>query len=549
MPLQEPKTLQAKLHSRILGCVVLVCGVLVLTTFSQKKPDPQTNPIIQKATQLLEQGNLIEAEALLQSHLIKTPNDARSRVLLGVVFDREDRLAEAESLYREVLKKSPNEISALANLGVLLVKTKRIDEAVKVLERVLQLQPNHQQAAYNLATIYSAQNKQNRALPLLKKLAGVRPDRTLPTTTDISLLVALTKVYAATGMTKEAVKIAELLEKKQAGDPRLLFTLGLIFSQANEYEKGKQLFEKVNAQMPNRFEVLYNLGIAYYNLNEFDQAQTVLRSAVDIDPTNAEVFYRLGLVASAKKEVENALGLWLKAVELRPEFHEANFLIAEELSKRQAYVGAQQFYEKAGSQELDNLLYQVRLCVTYIRIQQYENARAILDVQDKKRPDNLNITYLKGFLARAEGNYDEAIVAFEKVLRLTANNPDALANLGFLAGERGQYEKAEALLKQSIKEDPKIFSAHYDLGRLLLRLKRVDDALAILERGAELNKSDPGIRYQLFIAYSRTKQKAKADVNFAEFKRLEALTAKTGASATSRDNNEKIPDSVLVDKP
>ena len=65
----------------------------------------------------------------------------------------------------------------------------------------------------------------------------------------------------------------------------------------------------------------------------------------------------------------------------------------------------------------------------------------------------------------------------------------------------------------------------------------------------QLNKSDPGIRYQLFIAYSRTKQKVKADVNFAEFKRLEALTAKTGASATSRDNNEKIPDSVLVDKP
>ena len=97
-----------------------------------------------------------------------------------------------------------------------------------------------------------------------------------------------------------------------------------------------------------------------------------------------------------------------------------------------------------------------------------------MNKEDKKRPDNLNITYLKGFLARAEGNYDEAIVAFEKVLKLSPNNPDALANLGFFASERGQNEKAENFFHQAIKEDKNIFSAHYDLGRMLLRLKRVD---------------------------------------------------------------------------
>ncbi len=173
---------------------------------------------------------------------------------------------------------------------------------------------------------------------------------------------------------------------------------------------------------------------------------------------------------------------------MRPNFHEPNFLIAEELSKRQAYVGAQEFYEKAATQQPENLLYQVRLAVTFIRIQQYEKARLVLDREDKKRANNLNITYLKGFLARAEGNYDEAITAFEKVLKLSPNNPDGLANLGFLAYERGQNEKAETLLRQAIKEDKNIFTAHYDLGRLLIRLKRIDEALPILEKGAELNK-------------------------------------------------------------
>ena len=83
---------------------------------------------------------------------------------------------------------------------------------------------------------------------------------------------------------------------------------------------------------------------------------------------------------------------------------------------------------------------------------------------------------------------------------------------------------------------------------MLLRLKRVDEAVQILERGAELNKKDPGVRYQLFLAYSRLKQKDKAEANFAEFKRLEKAYAKTGAAATANDKTQEIPTSVEQNK-
>ena len=110
MLLGKTKIPQAKLRGQILGCAVLVCGFLVVTPFSQKKLVPLTDPTIQRATQLLELGNLNEAETLLQGHLSKKPNDVRTKILLGVVFDRQDRLAQAESIYRDVLKTRPNEI-------------------------------------------------------------------------------------------------------------------------------------------------------------------------------------------------------------------------------------------------------------------------------------------------------------------------------------------------------------------------------------------------------------------------------------------------------
>ena len=61
----------------------------------------------------------------------------------------------------------------------------------------------------------------------------------------------------------------------------------------------------------------------------------------------------------------------------------------------------------------------------------------------------------------------------------------------------------------------------YDLGRLLVRLKRYEEALPILERGATLSGDDPGVHYQLFITYSRLRRKEDADRELATFKRLE----------------------------
>jgi len=429
------------------------------------------------------------------------------------------------------------------------VRDGRQDEALKVFERVLVLEPRQAQASFNLAALYSARNEKQKALHLLEGLSGITTQNRVPKTADPELLFVLTKAYAAAAQPRDAVRIAEILEIQKPDDNRFLFNLGLILAEAGEYQKAASLFEKVNERVPGKFEVLYNLGVAYYNLNQLDKSRTLLQAALNLNPNTAEVFYRLGLIALARNENENAVGLWLKAIELNPNFHEANFLIAEELFKRQAYVGAQPFYEKAALGQPENLLYQIRLVVTYIRLQQYDKARAVLGVQGKKYADNLNLTYLNGFLARAEGNYDDAITAFDKVLKMSPNNADALSNLGFLLSERGQFENAEIFLRRAIKQDAKIFTAHYELGRLLLREKRLDEAVIMLERGAGLNKQDPGVRYQLFIAYSRLKQKDKADANFAEFKRLEKSQGGTGAAASLGDKKDEIPVSVGQIKP
>ena len=90
--------------------------------------------------------------------------------------------------------------------------------------------------------------------------------------------------------------------------------------------------------------------------------------------------------------------------------------------------------------------------------------------------------------------------------------------------------------------DATYFPANYDLGRLLVRLRRYDEASPILQRGAPISSTDPGIHYQLFTVYSRLKGKADAERELAIFKRLEEARKKGDASTEgSASGNQPLP--------
>ncbi|HKQ53343.1 MAG TPA: hypothetical protein VJT74_13295, partial [Pyrinomonadaceae bacterium] len=57
--------------------------------------------------------------------------------------------------------------------------------------------------------------------------------------------------------------------------------------------------------------------------------------------------------------------------------------------------------------------------------------------------------------------------------------------------------------------------------RMLVKTRRYEEAIPVLKRGAMLKPANPGVHYQLFMAFSRLKRKEDADSELALFKRLE----------------------------
>jgi tetratricopeptide (TPR) repeat protein len=302
-----------------------------------------------------------------------------------------------------------------------------------------------------------------------------------------------------------------------------LANLGVLLARTHRPLEAAQAFESALHLAPNHPQASFNLGLTLYQLNRLEEAAKWLEVAAAVSPGRPEPLYYLGLIASARGQSEAAIDYWHRALALQDHFAEANFMLAEELRKNGRVEDAKEFYERALDQDQEKLVHYVRLGGVLLLLGQNEKALEIFRRGAERFPATAEAHYFVAIAARGRGDYEMAETSLRKSLALQPDNPDALAQLGFVLGERARFAEAEQLLRRALRlSQDKHFMAHYDLGRLLVKQQRYDEAIPILERGATLNARYPGIHYQLFLAFSRLKRKAEADRELVLFKQLEA---------------------------
>ncbi|MPY90715.1 MAG: tetratricopeptide repeat protein [Luteitalea sp.] len=135
--------------------------------------------------------------------------------------------------------------------------------------------------------------------------------------------------------------------------------------------------------------------------------------------------------------------------------------------------------------------------------------------------DNLGLCY------EAQNRPDTAIAHYRKAIdlnrRAATKSPWPPLNLAVLLRSRGELREAEALLGEAVRYDPASPRAHYELGRLLEELERVDAAVDALKRAMSLDASYPEPHYALARIYRAQGRSEEASRALATFKRLDAV--------------------------
>lgn len=131
---------------------------------------------IQPLLQLLNSGQLAQAESKAKALLATYPNVFILHNVLGIALDGQRKFEEATVSYRKALSLQPNMPDLHFNLGIALANLSRLDEAAASYRKAINLQPRFFEALGNLGTILQKQGKLDEAITNYRKALSINPD-------------------------------------------------------------------------------------------------------------------------------------------------------------------------------------------------------------------------------------------------------------------------------------------------------------------------------------------------------------------------------------
>jgi len=247
----------------------------------------------------------------------------------------------------------------------------------------------------------------------------------------------------------------------------------------------------------------------------WDRARALLSEEVVRDPRSPELLRLLAGVLFVTGEYLDCAIAFKKAEALAPLDDRSRFTLA------MAYVvlghrdWARPELERLAASDPRQALYPYWLARLDYDLEHYADAvagfrRALAaDPAYLKAHDNLGLAY------EALGRYDEAIRSYQEALRLDregqVGSPWPALNLGILLARLDRLDEAEPLLRESARLDPRFAPAHYQLGLVLEKTGRTAEAISELGRAAELDPAYAEPHYALARLWRRGGESEKAD--------------------------------------
>jgi len=214
--------------------------------------------------QLLNSGQLPQAETRAKSLLMSYPNVFILHNVLGIALDGQRKYEEAVISYRKALALQPNMPDLHFNLGIALANLGRLEEAVTSYRKALSMQPRFFEALGNLGTVLQKQGKLEEAIATYRKALAINPD-------------ALGHFNLATAL-RDQGKLEEAIatyRKALSINPNYADAhnnLGETLRDQGNMDAAISSYQQALALNPQHADANYNMAEFLYLANKYDEA-------------------------------------------------------------------------------------------------------------------------------------------------------------------------------------------------------------------------------------------------------------------------------------
>ena len=247
---------------------------------------------------------------------------------------------------------------------------------------------------------------------------------------------------------------------------------------------------------PNEASFNSMLGEILANKKDFAGAVVAHREAVRLDPKGAWLYYHLGIALRERGDSDEAVAALREAIRLDPNVPQFHGWLGGALVKLQDLPAASVAYraEAAAHQKAGNLVAAIGALQWFLRI----------DANDP-----LCLAEL-GKLLRQKGDLIGAVAALRDAVRLKPDNAAAHSDLGFVLWVQRDLDGAVTSFKEVVRLDPMNAQHHSNLGNVLRNKSDLHGAIACYKEAIRLDPKNA--RYPSGLG---TLLKAKGDLDGA----------------------------------
>lgn len=409
----------------------------------------------------------------------------------------------ALSSFERLVELEPENADAFVQLGKACIQLKAYETCAQSWRQALLLDPHHREAEQLLGMIERLREAMSTLGPTAPAVVG-RNDPCpcgsgqkykrccLRNATHLALDSAMHEAMTA-GDWVHAVSIGEALLRESPELVAVRRATGLAHARLEHWHEAAAMLQPVVARAPDDAEAVLAMGRCLLELGELAGAEPLLSRGLSLDPGNREARVAQAWIALRKGLHAEAQATFVGVLATRSDDLWAFEGMGESCRAQGDLTGMLAWYERAvhsnpQAAKAWYLLGNARLAIKRPKAE----ARTCFEQAIGLKPDYSEAWNNLGCLATEDCELDRAETCFLHALRIRSDYAMAWNNLGNVYKNLGRTADAEGCLKRAIAANPQYVEAWNNLGNIYLAMRRPEEAEACLQE-AVTRRNDSAI--------------------------------------------------------
>ncbi|MBE9116864.1 tetratricopeptide repeat protein [Lusitaniella coriacea LEGE 07157] len=439
---------------------------------------------------LLNQSQFNKAAAIYKKVLTLEPERAEVYFNLANALNNQGQLEEAIENYKNAIALQPEWVDPHLYLAEAFKALGHLEQAKECFESAIALQPERADSHFNLGNILFHQGKLERAIESYQSAIALQPEWVEPH-------LYLAEAFKAQEQLEQAQKCFESAIALQPDKADSHFNLGNILSHQGKLNEAIESYQSAIALQPEWVDPHRCLGELFFSQSNWENAAQSWYRVLVLQPPVAETHFKLGHSLLNLGKHQKAIEQYQKVIALQPNWSVAYFYRGNALEFDGQLSKAIQDYQKAitlGLKEVDS-----RIDLKSALPNPEGIDRQIEQKHPRISPDLFDVFLQIGSILECQSLWEQAAQKYQLCTVLSLDAAEAHFRLGNMLEKlyysdiesdeaMPSFERAIAHWKQAFTLKNDWLEAYYKAGDNLLIIGRKNEALAIYQKAAEVQK-------------------------------------------------------------